>query len=84
VTITPVDQDLAIREAAIRHCRLLALKWGEAVPWSELARGFPFRDGWIKLVGIQGVSKPKELGDGALTLLSTLDPPQEPSRAVGP
>jgi hypothetical protein len=23
-----VDQNLAIREAAIRHCRLLALKWG--------------------------------------------------------
>ncbi|MDC0743229.1 HNH endonuclease [Polyangium mundeleinium] len=67
-----MDDNLAIREAAIRHCRLLSLRWGEAVPYEELARGFPFRGQWIKLVGPQGVFKPKELTDGPLTLLSTL------------
>jgi putative restriction endonuclease len=48
------------------------LRWGEAVPYAELARGFPYRQGWLKLVGPQGVFKPKELTDGPLTLLSTL------------
>jgi putative restriction endonuclease len=67
-----VDENLAIREAAIRHCRLLSLRWGEAVPYEELARGFPYGSAWLKLVGPQGVFKPKEMTDGPLTLLSTL------------
>jgi len=67
-----VDPNLAIRESAIRHCRLLSLRWGEGVPYEELARGFPHEGRWIKLVGPQGVFKPKEMTDGALTLLSTL------------
>lgn len=67
-----VDDNLALREAAIRHCRLLSLRWGEAVPYGELKRGFPFRGAWVKLVGPQGVFKPKELTDGPLSLLSTL------------
>lgn len=67
-----MDENLAIREAAIHHCRLLSLRWGEAVPFEELAKGFPYQNGWIKLVGPQGVFKPKEMTDGALTLLSTL------------
>jgi putative restriction endonuclease len=64
--------DLAIREAAIRHCRALSARWGEAVPYAELQRGLPFETAWIKLTGPQGVFKPKELRDGPLTLLSTL------------
>ena len=72
ILVPPVDPDLALREAAIRHCRLLSLQWGEAVPYAELARGFPFGGAWIKLVGPQGVFKPKEMSDGPLTLLSTL------------
>lgn len=67
-----VDDNLALREAAIRHCRLLSLRWGEAVPYGELKRGFPHRGAWVKLVGPQGVFKPKELTDGPLSLLSTL------------
>lgn len=67
-----MDDNLALREAAIRHCRVLSLRWGEAVPYEELKRGFPFRGVWIKLVGPQGVFKPKELTDGPLSLLSTL------------
>jgi putative restriction endonuclease len=67
-----VDDNLALREAAIRHCRLLSLRWGEAVPYEELKRGFPFREVRVHLVGPQGVFKPKELTDGPLTLLSTL------------
>ena len=50
---TKLDENLAIREAAIRHCRLLSLRWGEAVPYEELAKGFPYEGGWIKLVGPQ-------------------------------
>jgi putative restriction endonuclease len=68
----PVDENLDLRNAAIRHCRLSSLRWGEAVPYEELARGFPYEGVWIKLVGPQGVFKPKELRDGPLTLLSTL------------
>ena len=56
-----MDENLAIREAAIRHCRLLSLRWGEAVPYEELAKGFPYTGSWIKLVGPQGVFKPKEM-----------------------
>ena len=67
-----MDHDPALREAAIRHCRLLSAQWGEAVPYAELARGFPYGGRWIKLVGPQGVFKPKEMSDGPLTLLSTL------------
>ena len=72
ILLASVNQDLALREAAIRHCRLLSLTWGEAVPYAELARGFLYGDTWIKLVGPQGVFKPKEMSDGSLTLLSTL------------
>jgi len=67
-----VDENLAFRAAAIRHCRLLSLRWGEAVPYEELKNGFPYRHGRVKLVGPQGVFKPKDLTDGPLTLLSTL------------
>ena len=67
-----MSSDLGIREAAIRHCRTLSMRWGEAVPYAELKRGFPFGDTWIMLTGPQGVFKPKELRDGPLTLLSTL------------
>lgn len=67
-----MSSDLAIREAAIRHCRALSARWGEAVPYNELQRGFPYENSWIKLTGPQGVFKPKELRDGPLTLLSTL------------
>jgi putative restriction endonuclease len=42
------------------------------VPYEELARGFVYEGAWIKLVGPQGVFKPKGMSDGALTLLSTL------------
>ena len=72
ILVLAVDQDVALREAAIRHCRLLSLTWGEAVPYAELARGFLYSGTPIKLVGPQGVFKPKEMSDGPLTLLSTL------------
>jgi putative restriction endonuclease len=70
-----VDQDLAIREAAIRHCRLLSLQWGDAVPASELSRGFPYEGRRIHLVTWgRGIFKPKELSDGPLSLTSSLKP----------
>lgn len=67
-----MDRDIQIREAAVRHCRLLSLAWGEAVPASELGRGFALDGETIRLKGIQGVFKPKQLTDGPLSLLSTL------------
>ena len=45
---------------------------GRAVPYEELGRGFSYEGERIKLVGPQGVFKPKEITDGPLTLLSTL------------
>jgi len=78
-----VSDDLAIRDAAIKHCRLLAAQWGEAVPFAELKKGFPFGGAWIKLMGPQGVFKPKELSDGALTLLSTLASRYEDEEVAG-
>ncbi len=71
----PVDHDLAIREAAIRHCRLLSLQWGEAIPAAELSRGFPFDGRRLHLIAWgRGIFKPKELSDGPLTLVSSLAP----------
>jgi len=68
-----VDDDLALREAAIRHCRLLSLRWGDAVPASELSRGFLFRGRQVLLVAWgRGIFKPKDLTDGPLTLVSSL------------
>jgi putative restriction endonuclease len=67
-----VDPNLALREAAIRHCRLLSLRWGEAVPWRELRRGFLFEGQKFPLVSSEGIFGPKELTDGPLTLLSNL------------
>jgi putative restriction endonuclease len=68
-----MDSDLTIREAAVRHARLLSLTWGDAVPASELSRGFVVGDRRVHLVAWgRGVFKPKELMDGPLTLVSSL------------
>src|SRR5688572_19681624 len=72
-----------MRQAAIRHCRELTARWGEAVPYAELRKGFPFDGRWIKLAGPQGVFKPKELTDGPLTLLSTLASTYEDEEVAG-
>lgn len=68
-----MDQNLALRDAAIRHCRILSLRWGEAVPAAELSRGFTLDGRSHHLVAWgRGVFKPKELTDGPLTLVSSL------------
>ena len=68
-----VNENLAIREAAIRHCRLLSLRWGDAVPAAELSRGFVVEGRRVNLVAWgRGIFKPKELTDGPLTLVSSL------------
>lgn len=68
-----LDQDVVIREAAIRHCRLLSLAWGDAVPAAELGRGFAVGGRRLNLVAWgRGIFKPKELTDGPLTLVSSL------------
>lgn len=75
--------DDLIRDTAIKYCRLLAAQWGEAVPFAELRKGFPFRNIRIKLMGPQGVFKPKEITDGPLTLLSTLASRYEDEEVAG-
>ena len=60
-----------IRDAALAHCEALRAAWGEAVP-ARLLRRFPCRDEWINLYAQQGVFKPKQLSDTALSLRTTL------------
>jgi putative restriction endonuclease len=70
-----MDADEAIREAAVRHCRLLALRWGDAVPASEISAGFPYGYGIrLPLVPVwgRGITGPAQLKDGPLTLVSSL------------
>lgn len=79
-----VDANLALREAAIRHCRLLSQRWGDAVPAWELTRGFPASGQQVKLVSWgRGIFKPKELTDGPLTLVSSLTSLYEDTRLDG-
>ena len=47
-----VDHDVALREAAIRHCRLLSLQWGEAIPAWELSRGFTYAAAQTEHAGV--------------------------------
>ncbi|WP_437552070.1 hypothetical protein WME97_12130 [Sorangium sp. So ce367] len=79
----PMEESLETRQPAIRHCRQLSLRWGDGVPSAELARGFPYKGARTKLVGPQGVFKPKELTDGPLTLLSALAPSYEDEHLEG-
>jgi len=68
-----MDQNLTIRNAAIQHCRLLSLQWGDAVPASELSRAFLVGEERILLVAWgRGIFKPKQLTDGPLTLISSM------------
>lgn len=68
-----MDTDEALREAAVRHVRVLSAEWGEAVPAAELPRGFAYGGARVSLVAWgRGIFKPKELADGPLTLVSSL------------
>jgi len=64
--------DDEIRTAALAHVQRLRAVWGDAVPESELAKGFVVRGERILLKGPQGIFKPKQLSDGPLTIISTL------------
>ena len=68
-----MESDLAIRNAAVDHCSALTATWGDAVPAAELTKGFPFEGQQVKLVSWgRGIFKPEQLGDGPLTLVSSL------------
>jgi putative restriction endonuclease len=68
-----MDSDLAIRNAAIEHCSALTATWGDAVPAAELTKGFAFEGQQVKLLSWgRGIFKPEQLGDGPLTLVSSL------------
>lgn len=66
--------DMRIREAALEWCAVLRRRWGDAVPASEL-RSFPFEHGRLSLYGQQGIFKPKELGDGPLSIRTAIGSP---------
>jgi putative restriction endonuclease len=79
-----VNPDLALRLAAIQHAQRLSRRWGDAIPASELTRGFSFEGTDVLLVAWgRGVFKPKQLSDGPLTLVSSLAPKYQDERLEG-
>src|SRR5688572_12603236 len=64
--------DDAIRLFALNRVRELRDLWGDAIPESELAKGFRYNGDVVLLKGPQGIFKPRQLTDGPLTLMSTL------------
>jgi putative restriction endonuclease len=57
-----VGSDIEVRMAAMAHVEQLALRFGRnALPWSAIAAGFPFRGSTVKLMGPQGIFKPSIL-----------------------
>jgi putative restriction endonuclease len=65
------ETDHAIRDAALAHCEALRAAWGDAVP-ARLLTPFDFRGEKIHLYAQQGVFKPKQISDTALSLRTTL------------
>lgn len=68
---TPPYSEHEIRDAALAHCEALRAAWGEAVPARTL-RKFLCRGEWINLYAQQGVFKPKQISNTALSLRTTL------------
>jgi putative restriction endonuclease len=64
--------DESIRLLALNRVRELRDLWGDAIPESEIAKGFLHDGEMILLKGQQGIFKPRQLKDGPLTLMSTL------------
>ena len=64
--------DDAIRLLALNRVRELRDLWGDAIPESELAKGFRHDGDVVLLKGPQGIFKPRQLTDGPITLMSTL------------
>jgi putative restriction endonuclease len=65
------SSDHEIREAALAHCAALRAAWGDAVP-ARLLTPFDFHGEKIHLYAQQGVFKPKQISDTALSLRTTL------------
>jgi len=79
-----VDPNVVLREAAIRHCRLLSHRWGDAVPASALTSEFVVGDQRVKIIWWgPGIFKPSGLTDGPLTLVSSMTSPYEDKRLDG-
>ena len=74
--MSPTALDIRIREAALAWCEQLRLRWGDHVPAKEV-RKFPFEGDWVQLAGgfTQGIFKPKQLSDGALSIRTSLHGP---------
>jgi len=64
--------DDTIRLLALNRVRELRELWGDSIPESELAKGFPHSGDVVLLKGPQGIFKPRQLTDGPLTIMSTL------------
>jgi putative restriction endonuclease len=65
------ETDHAIRDAALAHCEALRAAWGDAIP-ARLLTPFNFCGEKIHLYAQQGVFKPKQISDTALSLRTTL------------
>lgn len=68
------DPDLPIRLAAFRAVKALTERFGDAVPWEALARGFEHQGRQIALASRpRGIFRPKEMrGGGALSVKTTV------------
>ncbi len=71
---TPLDFQL--REAALAWCEQLRQRWGDHVPAIEVRR-FPFRGQAVFLYGQQGIFKPQVMGDGPLSIRTSLHGPYQ-------
>jgi putative restriction endonuclease len=71
----PIDfsdsSDHELREAALAHCAALRAAWGDAVP-ARVLRKFAFKGQEINLYSQQGIFKPKEMSNTALSLRTSL------------
>jgi putative restriction endonuclease len=64
--------DDLIRMLALQRVTELRNLWGDSIPESELAKGVRVGDDTVLLKGPSGIFKPRQLSDGPLTILSTL------------
>ena len=65
--------DAKIRLAALSAARALVARWGDAVPYSELVKGFVVDGQAVRLMSkAEGVFKPAQMTRGVLSVSSRL------------
>ncbi|MGH0038286.1 MAG: HNH endonuclease [Myxococcota bacterium] len=74
----PSQLDSQVRLAAFNFLEEQVRVHGEVLPWEVLRRGFEFRGQPIKLLGPQGIFKPKILSDYPLSIKTVAPKPGQP------